>query len=290
MPPLLQRVIVSSLFLLPSCAEPSDLLVSPTLAPCEASSEVTSPTSIRLVTYNIRSAQSSSLADIAEVLSALDADIIALQEVDHFTDRSDGLDQAAALAEGLGMHSSFAASRMEGSGEYGVALLSRYPFSEVRRIPLEDGEGAFEPRVALLGVVCIGDAPVTVVSLHADVYPWTAAQQVEVLAEQLKVRRGLGDASHPLLVAGDLNAEPDDAGPRALTSLGLIDLGATLEPAPTFAERRIDYVFASLPLAHALVELDVPDVRASDHRPVVVEVGWPEREETEGGAGEFSNE
>lgn len=274
MRPSLRRTVLLVLVMVSSCAEPSDLLVSPALVRCEAPSDLSPPTALRLVTYNIRSAQSSSLTEIAEVLHGFDADVIALQEVDHLTDRSDGLDQAGVLAEQLGMHSAFAASRTEGSGDYGVALLSRYPFSEVKRLPLDDGEGSFEPRVALVGELCIGGAPLTVVSLHADVYPWSAAQQVDGLARQLKDRAfGEGHAG-PLLVAGDLNAEPEDPGPQALLSLGLIDLGATFPPAPTFSDRRIDYVFASPALAEALVELEAPDVQASDHRPLVVEVGW----------------
>ncbi|MFZ9888956.1 MAG: endonuclease/exonuclease/phosphatase family protein [Myxococcota bacterium] len=271
---LLAQTSLGFLTLAASCAEPSDLLVSPVMVPCEMQDEAAPPATLRLVTYNIRSAQSSSLDDIAEVLDTLDADVIALQEVDHFTDRSEGLDQAEALAERLGMHSAFAASRSEGVGDYGVALLSRHPFSEVERLPLEEGEAPFEPRVALRGELCVEGLPLTVISVHADVYPWAAAQQVQGLAHNLKNRTAAAGRGPPILVAGDLNAEAHEAGPRALSALGLIDLGATAEEASTFGARRIDYVFASLELAEQVIEVDVPEINASDHRPVVVKLRW----------------
>jgi endonuclease/exonuclease/phosphatase family metal-dependent hydrolase len=67
-------------------------------------------TIIRLVTWNVASARlpEPDLDAVANVLKDLDPDVVALQERDRVRERSGGADQAAALAEALGMSSWYA--------------------------------------------------------------------------------------------------------------------------------------------------------------------------------------
>jgi endonuclease/exonuclease/phosphatase family metal-dependent hydrolase len=242
-----------------ACVHSSDVFVEPTAGPCGGST----PSTLRVVTWNIRAALSSSLDQIASDLAALSPDVVMLQEVDRHADRSGDVDQAGALAEKLGMTSTFAAARTEGRGDFGVALLSRIAFESARRVELPS-DNAFEPRVAIDAHLCAGDLHLRAASVHADVYPWAARQNADFLAENLKESVGEG-----VVVGGDLNSAPDGDGPAAFTTRGFIDASAD---APTFGSRRIDYVFVDRAAGNVGAR-DVPDTGdASDHRPQLVEL------------------
>src|SRR5687767_2104731 len=80
------------------------------------------PRKATVVSYNIEALSRGAPAVIA-TLNALNADVIALQEVDRKTKRSGGVDQPALLGRALGMHVVFAATMPFDDGEYGLALL-----------------------------------------------------------------------------------------------------------------------------------------------------------------------
>lgn len=253
---------------LTGCSQPSDTLVVPKLKDCDG--EPTPARPLRVATYNIKSGTWSSLEEIGDVLEGLDADVIALQEVDRFAERTGVVDQARELAERLDMEYAFAAARTEGSGDYGVALLSRLPFRDVRRLGLQSPGVTFEPRVALDATLCLGEQELRTVSVHADVYPWAAAAHARSLAAALD--ETAREEQVLRLVAGDLNAPPHADGPLALVAAGLVDIIASLGDVATFVDQRIDYVLADRPLADGLLDVDVIDSDASDHRPVVTEM------------------
>ena len=250
------------------CAVPADTFLAPEPSACATSLAADAP--LRFVSYNIRAARSSSLEDIAEDLETLAPDVVALQEVDRETRRSDGVDQAAWLAERLGMQHAYAAAREESGGDFGIALLSRVPFASARRLDL-GVEGALEPRVAIDAELCTAEGPLRVVGVHADVWPWVSEAQVQEIATQMKPFIGRG-----LVIAGDLNAPPGWSTPGVLTALGLVDVVNRLGEAPTFQgdlwHRRLDYLFMDAPLAEAAAEVTVLESSASDHRPVLVEM------------------
>jgi len=241
-----------------ACVRSSELFVPPTGGTCAP----TGPATLRVVTWNIRAGQSSSIDVIGDELEGLDADVIALQEVDLDADRTGTVNQPAVLAERLGMDWTFAAAREEGGGAFGVALLSRLPIVEAARIDLPS-DNAFEPRVAVDAHLCAGDLRLRVASLHADIYPWSAKQNADFLAASLQESVGEG-----VVVGGDLNETPDGGGPAAFRARGFTDASAD---APTFADRRIDYVFVDEALQQ-IEQTFVPESDASDHRPLVVDV------------------
>ncbi|KAI7843360.1 hypothetical protein COHA_003056 [Chlorella ohadii] len=95
---------------------------------------------IKLLQWNIE--RGYQLAGIIEELKAIDADIIALQEVDVGCERSGGADTGLAIAEAMGLnyvflcefeelHSPLRDARTQGGGVHGNAILTKFDVSEV---------------------------------------------------------------------------------------------------------------------------------------------------------------
>ena len=200
---------------------------------------------MRLATFNICSGRSGSNGSdngsagaLASAVSQLDAEVLALQEVDLDQDRSGRVDQAAAAAEAMGCRPSdwrFGTALYGTPGSdwtaatgtidspqadgpaYGIALLSRLPvlqWSTIRlaaapvRSPVVAGEPGGrpgllmlrdEPRIALAAVIQTTRGPLTVVTTHLSFVPGWNVRQLRQLHHRLS------DLPRPLILAGDLN-------------------------------------------------------------------------------------
>ena len=260
---ILAALSVAGAIVLLGCSAPADTLLTPSITGgCEGGARLLRP--LRFVTYNIKSGLNSSLEEIGDVLADLDADIVALQEVDRDAARTDHRDQAQDLADRLGMDSAYAAAvTRPPNGDFGVAILSRLPFVGVERFDLPSA-GSFEPRVALAADVCVGDSPVRVFATHSDLNPFARVAQQRALSALARPYVGRG-----VLVAGDLNDTSDATGVRALLNTPLVDVGAALDDEATCDGRRIDFVLADDMVADGAADMRVIDTDASDHFPVV---------------------
>jgi endonuclease/exonuclease/phosphatase family metal-dependent hydrolase len=85
---------------------------------------------------------------LSKVITDLEPDVVALQEVDCKTQRSSGVDQAALLGKLTKMYSVFGQAMPYRGGQYGEAILSRFPIEKVEAHPLPFSPG-LEPRTAL---------------------------------------------------------------------------------------------------------------------------------------------
>src|SRR6266446_989154 len=107
---------------------------------------------LRVMSFNIQSA-AHGLPAVAEAIRAAEPDLVALQEVDRVTTRSNRLDQAAELARltGLPHHRHFRATDYY-DGAYGVALVSKFPIDSASQqmLPVD---GQIEPRTVARAVV-----------------------------------------------------------------------------------------------------------------------------------------
>ncbi|MBQ6294101.1 MAG: endonuclease/exonuclease/phosphatase family protein [Lachnospiraceae bacterium] len=96
---------------------------------------------IRLATLNIKHG-AEGLDTVAAAIREVSPDIIGLQEVDVFCERSGYVDEVEELARLAGYpYHAFARAIPLGSGEYGTALLSRFPIESFEVTPLESGNG-----------------------------------------------------------------------------------------------------------------------------------------------------
>lgn len=232
---------------------------------------------MRVATYNLRhgapARRPAANRAMARSVASLGADVVALQEVDRRVVRSWFADQAGLAARRSGTVAHFAAARPFGpGGRYGNALLVRGRTLRTSTLRLP---GSGEPRVALFARVVVADAELTVVSTHLQ--NRTGGRPSEAPAQLAALLDELTDWPRPWCVMGDLNLRADTVLP-ILEEAGL----TAVRSGPTFpatAPRvRIDWI-ATQGLGDG--EAVVPDLRTSDHRPVVAAFDFPHADGTD---------
>ena len=218
--------------------------------------------------YNIKSGVWTSLDEVGTVLLGMNADVIALEEVDRGMKRSGSVDESEVLAKRLGAEHVFAGTLNFDGGTYGIALLSKLPIVNVARFDLPRANG-FEPRVAIDATVCAGKTPLHVIAAHADFLPWSSEAQAKAIAQHIGNDRGV-------VVLGDFNAAPSATGMKGLISqhgdaLAQYDEGATFPGTDT----RIDYILTS----RGVTAAKRVQSKASDHFAVMATINLaPPRE------------
>ena len=258
--------------------------------------------SLRVMTYNIYGARATSPANaadldaIAEVIRRQNPDFVTLNEVDVFTNRT-GKDvhQARDLAEKLGMEWHFSKAIDRDGGEYGEAVLSKYPILEKRsyRLPCA-AEQPGEDRSLCVIRVQIDGKDLYVASTHLDHLSGDASRLVQ--ATEIRRIRDT-ELEGDLILCGDLNAIPSSNVIATMTSFltntGPIDQYTFPSDDPS---RKIDYIMYA-PIEHFGVQncqvvsrgdQQVGGVDASDHRPVIADIRFQTEEDISGedGGGE----
>ncbi len=228
---------------------------------------------LRVLAYNIHHGEGMDgkidLPRIAGVIEKGRPDFVALQEVDNGVNRSGNIDQAKVLGGLLDMHYSFAKFMDYDGGEYGLAVLSKYPIikTQIHRLP----DGA-EPRVVLEVEAKVNGKSISFASIHLD---WTKSSlrvaQFKALDKALAIR------NHPVIVAGDYNAEPGSPTMNMARQSGFIipKSDANLTWPADKPNVEIDYIVVrGIPTVKGTST--VMDERvASDHRPVMGVIQWP---------------
>ena len=230
---------------------------------------------LRVITFNIHHGADAMgfprLRAVAALIRRIDPEIIALQEVDRrWGLRSLWRDQAVWLAKALNMHYVFAATldrrpRVPGSGEYGLAVLSRLPVLAADFLLLP---GELEQRGVLLVWIQKEGEVFPVACTHLGLSSEDRRRQVASLLRWLPAHPGV-------LLLGDFNMEATAPALQEVAK-NLLDLQAACGQGHegTYSHHgrpvRIDYLFAG-PAWRPLVCRPVPS-RASDHRPVVADL------------------
>jgi endonuclease/exonuclease/phosphatase family metal-dependent hydrolase len=218
---------------------------------------------LRLATFNVQHGQGRDgevdIGLLGRSCAALDADVLALQEVDVNLRRSHDADTAAEVAAACGMAFVFGEAIAIRGGQYGNALLVRGTIDEVEVLALPDAE----PRSAIVARVHVDGGPDLTVGVTHLGLRGAGEAQLPVVLDALRARPG------PRVLLGDLNLDPEVVE-RLAGELVRVPSGPTW---PAKAPRRtIDHVLLDGLTATTAV---VPTMPVSDHRPLVVEVRYP---------------
>jgi len=244
---------------------------APTIDPLPTASGETcvpgSLTDLTVVSFNIESAHgpdgSVQLDLLARTLASWKPDIVLLQEVDKGQLRSGRVDMPAYLGEKLGLHSTFGANMAgRAGGQYGTALLSRFPIESAENTPLPRLAGD-EPRGLLHAVLDVDGTQLSAYVVHLQ-HTSTRARMAQIKA----VRRLVVDDPLPKVIGGDFNAHPG-SGVMALARSFASDTWTAVGSGPGLTvprvapRARIDYLLQS-----GLVPLDIQVLTPpmSDHR------------------------
>jgi endonuclease/exonuclease/phosphatase family metal-dependent hydrolase len=234
------------------------------------------PLKVRVLTYNIHHGEGTDgkldLERIAGVIRSVEPDVVALQEVDRGTSRTGSVDQPEELARRTGMRAIFSRNIAFGGGEYGNAVLTRWPVAAFRNVHLpllDDGE---QRGVLIVDLQPPGaGASVQFLATHWDHRPADG----ERLAAAAKINELMqAAAERPAILAGDLNAPPDSGVLRIVLQQWQPSSAQELPTMPSRAPRRqIDYVFTRPPGRWRVSQVRVLDEAvASDHRPLLAEL------------------
>lgn len=236
--------------------------------------------SLRVMSYNIHHANPPSRPDfididaIVKVIAQQDADLVALQEVDFDTERSGQGNQAALIAEKLGMHFYFAKAIDYDGGQYGNAILSKYPIEEGTAYPLPNApEADTEGRVLATGKIQLPNGSELIFgSTHLD-YLTDSPSRIRQINRILEISEKMEE---PVIVAGDFNAAPGSQTIDLLKSGFSLTCRACPPTIPVKQPTRaIDFIAYKHPddkfktMSHKVID----ETYASDHLPVFAVIG-----------------
>lgn len=226
-----------------------------------------STTDLTVVSFNIKSGHgaggSVQLGLLATTLASWKPDIVLLQEVDRNQVRTGRVDQPAYLGEKLRFYSTFGANTANrAGGQYGTALLSRYPIVSVENTPLPRLPGD-EQRGLLHAVLDVDGTKLSTYVVHLQHTSDTAR-----LSQIAKVRQIVAADRLPKIIGGDFNTTPGSAVMGVARSFAAdtwtaVGDGPGLTVPRDSPRRRIDYLLQS-GLVPRNMQVLTPAV--SDHR------------------------
>jgi len=232
---------------------------------------------MRFLLYNMRyatgprihrSASSSkkNFEKITEFLRELEPDLVGLIEVDHGSYRSNGQNQAELLAKSLGHYHSHSIKYEEGSVWRNVPVIRNQGNAFLTRYRIRDQTFHFFKTGMKRLVIELELQHVVVFLVHLSLGARSRHRQLSALYELIK------KTDRPCVVAGDFNmlwgeTEID----MFLAATGLVN--ANVDSLPTYPSknprRHLDFVLHSKGIK--VRNFQIPQVRFSDHLPVVVD-------------------
>ncbi len=237
----------------------------------------------RLVTYNVHRCvgvdRKLDVARIAAVIAELEPDIVCLQELDVGRARTNGVDQAHAIAERLSMGFRFHPAMTIEAELYGDAILTARPEKLIRAaaLPTLPNLRGLEPRGALWSAIDFDGTILNVFNTHLGLVP----REQRLQAAALTGRDWLGDPAckGPTILTGDFNATSITRPYQTLTrrladaqrELGLKPSVKTFPS--TFPAIRIDHCFISpeIRVTGVMTPLHPLARTASDHLPLAID-------------------
>lgn len=250
------------------------LLLAFVLATAAASGAT--PVTLRVMSYNIHHGEGIDkrldLERIAKLILDAKADVVGLQEVDRWVERTQRRDLPAELSKLTGMAVIFSRNITYQGGEYGNAVLTRFPVKRWQNTHyrmLRPGE----QRGLLQLVLEISGREVLFMNTHIDYRPDDAERLINADEIKAAIERA-GDL--PVILVGDFNTLPGTPTHEKIKRF-LTDSWERVGQGPGFTipaakpSKRIDYIFVSAATVEPL-KMEVLSSPASDHLPVVADL------------------
>jgi endonuclease/exonuclease/phosphatase family metal-dependent hydrolase len=242
-----------------------------------SSAHSNAPITFRVMSYNIHHGEGLDgrvdLERINTLIKQAGADIVALQEVDKGVERTKRRDLPAELAALTGMTCVFSNNYSFQGGEYGNAVLTRFPvrsWTNAHYPMLRPGEqrGILQLKLDVRG------REVWFMSTHIDHRPDDAER---LLNAETIGQLATNYAGTPIILCGDFNDVPESRTYAKLAAL-FVDSWKVAGSGPGFTipaegpKKRIDYIWISRGSPIKPMKMWVPESQASDHLPIVAEL------------------
>ncbi len=234
------------------------------------------PVTLRVMSYNIHHGegldQKLDLDRIAKLITDQRADIVGLQEVDRGCERTQKRDLPAELARLTGLTVHFEKNIPYQGGEYGNAVLTRFPIKHARNTHyqmLRPGE----QRGVLQLVLDVQGRDVLFLNTHIDYRPDDSERVLNV--DELKAITAAAGGM-PVIMVGDFNATPESRTIARIKAF-MTDAWDRVGQGDGFTipvrtpRKRIDYIW----ITAASIEprsIEVLPSEASDHLPLIAEL------------------
>ncbi len=238
---------------------------------------------LRIITYNIHKCiggldRRYDPSRIVATVAHYRPDIVLLQEVDFLVARSNHDRQCDLLADGLGLRHRvyFGNVQVRGGGEYGNAILSRFPIVDARNIDLTVAPK--KRRGALHAKVRVRLPSGHVRTLHI----YDLHLGLSGIERKIQIRRFLDshpfatlDARAPIILGGDFNDVWGTLGRKLFAPAGFRGTATVAATFPAYAPMRaLDAVYVRGGIRLLNVERSALKLArsASDHLPLIAEV------------------
>lgn len=223
---------------------------------------------LRILTYNVRNGKGmdgkTDYDRVAEVIGVINPDVVALQELDSVTTRSNGVDVLKLLAEKCGLKYIYGASIPYRGGKYGIGILSK-------ETPLSTSFFCLPGREEKRGLLMAEFKNYIFLCTHFSLTEVDRVASVQLINQKVKELR------KRVFLAGDLNAAPKSETIKSLSEHWINLSGKQ----PTFPSSTpttcIDYIWGIKcgDSTYNIIKQEVtPEKLASDHRPVFVDVSF----------------
>lgn len=231
-----------------------------------------SRTTLRMMSYNVRNAigldRATNYQRVANVINNAHPDVVAIQELDSVTARSNRTDVLNELALRTQMYSCFAPAIEYDGGKYGIGLLSKEKPLRFQSLSLPGSE---EKRALLIAefneyIYCC---------VHLSLTEEDRMKSIEIIkAEASK-------AGKPFFIAGDFNASPESECIKEMQKAFQL---LSHPKQATFPANQptdvIDYIMAYKATTKDYIVTSAQVINeplASDHRPLLTEVRFAEK-------------
>lgn len=223
--------------------------------------------SLTIMSYNVRNGRGmDNITDyqrVADIINRVNPDIVALQELDSATQRSEGIVLLDELSRRTGMLGTYGPAIDYQGGKYGVGILTRNKPLSTRIVPLP---GTEEKRILLL----VEMESYVLGCTHFSLTQEDRMKSAEIISSSVTAY------NKPVFLAGDINDLPDS---EVLTLLEQDWNTLSNKNLPTYRsdrpEKCIDYIFGyknDYYVFEVIEALVGSEPVASDHSPLWVKV------------------